>query len=98
MAMCVIASVGVAPCQCFSLGANQTTSPARISWTGPPIVLRPAKPGLDNQHLTEGMRMPGGASIRLEDNTCATHTRGLWRLEQRINAHCAGKPVLRSFT
>ena len=26
-AMCVIAVVGVAPCQCFSLGGNHTTSP-----------------------------------------------------------------------
>src|SRR5215467_3816653 len=34
--MCVIAVVGVAPCQCFSPGANQTTSPGRISSTGPP--------------------------------------------------------------
>src|SRR3954463_7924272 len=35
MAMCVIAVVGVAPCQCFSPGGNQTTSPGRISSTGP---------------------------------------------------------------
>ena len=27
---------GVAPCQCFSPGANQTTSPGRMSSTGPP--------------------------------------------------------------
>src|SRR6266536_1699783 len=36
MAICVIAVVGVAPCQCFSLGGNQTTSPDRISSIGPP--------------------------------------------------------------
>src|SRR5580765_3150148 len=36
MAMCVIAVVGVAPCQCFSPGGNQTTSPGRTSSTGPP--------------------------------------------------------------
>jgi hypothetical protein len=36
MAMCVIAVVGVAPCQCFSLGANQITSPGWISSIGPP--------------------------------------------------------------
>src|SRR6266436_7202727 len=36
MAICVIALVGIAPCQCFSLGGNQTTSPGRISSTGPP--------------------------------------------------------------
>src|SRR6185369_3403202 len=36
MATCVIAVAGDAPCQCFSLGGNQTTSPGRISSTGPP--------------------------------------------------------------
>src|SRR5690349_14746082 len=36
MAMCVIAVVGAAPCQCFSPGGNQTTSPGRICSTGPP--------------------------------------------------------------
>src|SRR5439155_13491858 len=35
-AMCVIAVVGAAPCQCFSPGGNQTTSPGRISSIGPP--------------------------------------------------------------
>src|SRR5207249_238420 len=35
MAMCVIAVVGAAPCQCFSLGGNQTTSPGRISSIDP---------------------------------------------------------------
>src|SRR5439155_14929947 len=33
--MCVIAAVGDAPCQCFSPGGNQTTSPGRISSIGP---------------------------------------------------------------
>src|SRR6478672_3450292 len=36
MAMCVMAVVGAAPCQCFSPGENQTTSPGRISSIGPP--------------------------------------------------------------
>ncbi len=36
IAMCVIAVVGVAPCQCFSPGANQTTSPGWISSIGAP--------------------------------------------------------------
>src|SRR5438552_12229815 len=35
MAMCVMAVVGVAPCQCFSPGGHQTTSPGRISSFGP---------------------------------------------------------------
>ena len=36
MARCVIAVVGVAPCQCLSFGGHQTTSPGRISTFGPP--------------------------------------------------------------
>src|SRR5579864_5385703 len=36
MAICVMAVVGVAPCQCFWPGGIQTTSPGRISSTGPP--------------------------------------------------------------
>src|SRR5574337_1098529 len=36
MAMCVMAAVAVAPCQCFSPGGNQITSPGRISSIGPP--------------------------------------------------------------
>src|SRR5918995_1147273 len=35
MAIWVMAVVAVAPCQCFSLGGIQTTSPGRISSTGP---------------------------------------------------------------
>src|SRR6202048_419463 len=36
MAICIMAVVAVAPCQCFSPGANQITSPGRISSIGPP--------------------------------------------------------------
>ena len=36
MAMWVMAVVGAAPCQCFSPGGNQTTSPGWISSMGPP--------------------------------------------------------------
>src|SRR5205823_4320674 len=36
IAMCVIAVVVAAPCQCFSPGANQMTSPGRICSTDPP--------------------------------------------------------------
>src|SRR6476620_8035567 len=36
MAICVIPVVGVAPCQCFSFGSNQTRSPGCISSTEPP--------------------------------------------------------------
>src|SRR2546427_1520018 len=36
MAMCVMAVVAAAPCQCFSPGGIQITSPGRISSIGPP--------------------------------------------------------------
>jgi hypothetical protein len=36
MAICVIAVVGVAPCQCLCPGGHQITSPARISTIGSP--------------------------------------------------------------
>src|SRR5215208_1229154 len=35
MAIWIMAVIAVAPCQCFSPGGNQTTSPGRISSTGP---------------------------------------------------------------
>ena len=37
--------------------------------------LRPTKTGRNDQRLTEWMRMPGGASTRLERDVCATHAR-----------------------
>src|SRR5712692_1575867 len=36
MAICVMAVVAVAPCQCFSPGGHQITSPGRIFSIGPP--------------------------------------------------------------
>src|SRR4029453_2458191 len=36
MAICVMAVVGEAPCQCLTCGGHQSTSPALISSIGPP--------------------------------------------------------------
>src|ERR1051326_6303563 len=44
MAMCEIAVVEVAPCQCFSRGGHQTMSPARISTFGPPSLCTQPQP------------------------------------------------------
>src|SRR4029077_5313054 len=38
IAICDMVVVGPAPCQCFSPGENQITSPARTSRTGPPAL------------------------------------------------------------
>src|SRR5204863_9826114 len=44
MAMCVMAVVAVAPCQCFSPGGHQITSPGRIFSTGPPQLCTSPQP------------------------------------------------------
>src|SRR5205823_4902118 len=59
--------------------------------------LRPSKAGRDNQRLTEWMRMPGGASTRLERDACASHACRIGCLEQRVNAYGAGKIFGRPF-
>ena len=64
MAMWVMAVVGVAPCQCFSPGGNQITSPGRISSIGPAPALRQAAAGRHDQGLAQGwvchaVRAPG---------------------------------------
>ena len=64
MAMCVIAVVGVAPCQCFSLGANQITSPGRISSIGPPSRCAQPSPNVTintwpNGCVCHAVRAPG---------------------------------------
>src|SRR6266849_653380 len=64
MAMCVMAVVGVAPCQCFSLGANETTSPGRISSIGPPSRCARPQPAViisvwPNGWVCQAVRAPG---------------------------------------
>jgi hypothetical protein len=46
MTMCVMAVVGVAPCQCFSPGGHQITSPGRIFSTGPPQLCTRPQPAV----------------------------------------------------
>src|SRR2546427_12465234 len=46
IAMCVIALSGVAPCQCFSSGGHETTSPGWISSTGPPQLCTKPRPAV----------------------------------------------------
>src|ERR1700732_4666975 len=70
-----MAVVGVAPCQCFSLGANQTTSPGRISSTGPPQHCARPQPGVTINVCPSGcvcqaVRAPG-SNVTLAPRTRA---------------------------
>jgi len=71
MAMCVMAVVAVAPCQCFSPGGNQITSPR-------PNLLERASPALcqaaascHDQGLAQRVAVPCCSSTRFERDTGA---------------------------
>ena len=65
--------------------------PNFFDWAAP--TLNPSKAGCDDQRLTEWMRMPGGASPRLERDACATNACRFRCLEQRVNSHGTRKPI-----
>src|SRR5438552_18809163 len=75
MAICVNAVVGVAPCQCFSLGGNQTTSPGRISSIGPSQLCARPRPDVTINACPSGcvcqaVRAPG-SNVTLAPRTRA---------------------------
>ena len=57
--------------------------------------LDPATTGCDDQGLTERMGVPCRARARLEGDARATNARRSGRLEQRVNADCAGEIIRR---
>src|SRR5438309_9530898 len=73
--MCVIPVIAVAPCQCLSPGANQTTSPGRISSTGPPTRCTQPQPAVTISVCPSGcvchaVRAPG-SNVTLAPETRA---------------------------
>src|SRR5450432_2367108 len=75
MAIWVIAVVGAAPCQCFSLGENQTTSPGRIPSIGPPSRCARPAPAVTisvwpNGWVCQAVRAPG-SNVTLAPRTRA---------------------------
>ncbi len=84
--------LGAAPCQCFSPGENQTTSPGRISSIGPPSRCTQPQPEGDDQRLTERMRVPGRARARLESDESAGNTSRVWP-KHRIDPDRPGEPL-----
>src|SRR3954452_4640843 len=71
MAIWVMALFGEAPCQCFSPGGIQTTSPGRISRIGPPLVCTRPTPEMTYSVWPSGcecqlVRAPGVKETRVE--------------------------------
>src|SRR6266566_4719924 len=75
MARCVIAVVAAAPCQCFSPGGIQITSPGRISSIGPPQCCARPEPAVTirvwpNGCVCQAVRAPG-SNVTLAPRTRA---------------------------
>ncbi len=81
MAMCVIAVVGAAPCQCFSPGGNQTTSPGPNFLDRPAPALGPAATRRHDQSLPQRMRVPRRPGAGLEGDAGALYERRIGRLK-----------------
>ena len=79
--MCDIPVLGAAPCQCFSPGANQTTSPGRISSIGPPQRWARPQPDVTMSVWPEWMGVPCRACTGLECHAGPPDARRLGRLE-----------------
>src|SRR6266566_2551107 len=97
MAMYVTAVVGVAPCQCFSAGSNQITSPGRMSSIGPPQRWTRPQPAVTIRVWRSLVAVPCGPSAGLECDTDADRACRIGCLEQGISAYRAGKILGRSF-
>ena len=81
----------VAPCQCFSPGGNQTTSPGRMFSTGPPQRCTRPRPAVTirvwpSGWVCQAVRAPG-SKVTLAPCTRA----GSRRVEQRVDADGAGE-------
>ncbi len=55
--------------------------------------LNPPAACRDNQCLSEGMRVPGGACARLKSDAGTGYERRVGRLKWRVNPYRTGKPV-----
>ena len=71
--MWVMAVVGAAPCQCFSPGGIQTTSPGRISSIWPPQRRTRPDARRHDQGLAERVGVPCRPGARLESHVGALH-------------------------
>lgn len=90
-----MAVVAVAPCQCFSPGGNQITSPGRDGLDGPTPALGQSTAGGDDQGLTQGVGVPCRPGVGLKRDAHAHRPRRCFGAEQWVDAHPAGEILLR---
>src|SRR2546430_3287766 len=89
--MCVIAVVGVAPCQCFSPGGNQITSPGRISSIGPLQRWARPQPAVTISIWRSLVAVPCFPRARFNRDTHSDCTCRSGCLEEGVKAYRAGK-------
>src|ERR1035441_9621327 len=64
---------------------------------GAALALCPTEAGGDDESLSEGMGVPGGACSGLEGDARDDDARGVGWGGQRVDAYCSGEPVSRPF-
>ena len=89
MAICVMPVVAAAPCQCFTPGGIQTTSPGADLLDGATPVLYQSDAGRDDQRLAKRMRVPSGAGAGLKGHRSAADPRRRATLKTAVDAYRA---------
>ena len=81
--------VAAAPCQCFTPGGIQTTSPGADLLDGATPVLHPSDAGRDDERLAKRMRVPSRACARLKGHRSAADARRRATLKPAVDAYRA---------
>src|SRR5947207_4543892 len=97
MALYVTAVVGLAPCQCFSAGSNQLTSPGRMSSIGPSQRWTRPQPAVTISVWRSLVAVLCFPSTGFKCDTHPDRTCRIGCLEQGVNAYRAGKLLGRPF-
>ena len=97
MAICVMAVVGEAPCQCLTCGGHQITSPALIVLYRASPCLCPANASGHDQVLPCRVHVPGGSGPWLEGDIRTGNVRRIIGRKQRVDTDMAGKKFGRPF-
>src|SRR4051794_27237585 len=93
--MWLMAVVGVAPCQCFSPGSNQTTSPGRITSARPPSRCTRPQPAVTisvwpSGWVCQAVRAPGSKVTTDIASNCSSPVATPWKVG---DSHFAIEPA-----